>query len=122
MTEPDQGEKRDETRSFARMIAAATAPRAPILEVQGLQMHFVKTKGLLSQREVARIRAVDGVSFDLRPGETLGLVGESGCGKSTVARLLCGLEKPTGGSALFEGRDIVTAKGKDLRQMRRNIQ
>jgi oligopeptide transport system ATP-binding protein len=112
----------DETRNFARMIAAATAPRPPILEVQDLEMHFVKTKGLLMPREVARIRAVNGVSFDLRPGETLGLVGESGCGKSTTARAVLQLHRPTHGKVLFEGKDLVHTRGEELRKVRKNLQ
>jgi oligopeptide transport system ATP-binding protein len=94
----------------------------PVLRVTDMVKHFPLTRGIVFKKQIGAVKAVDGVSFDLLPGETLGLVGESGCGKSTVARLLTGLEKPTAGSAFFEGQDIVTAKGKDLRRMRRNIQ
>ena len=94
----------------------------PILQVRDMVKHFPLTRGIVFKRKIGAVKAVDGVSFDLHAGETLGIVGESGCGKSTVARLLTGLEKPTSGSALFRGQDIVTAKGKDLRRMRRNVQ
>jgi oligopeptide transport system ATP-binding protein len=110
------------TVNIADMILAATAPRAPILEVKDLEMHFVKTKGLLLQREAARIRAVNGVSFELKPGETLGLVGESGCGKSTTARAVLQLHRPTAGQVLFEGRDLCRLGGEALRLVRRNLQ
>jgi len=94
----------------------------PVLQVRDLRKYFPITRGIVFKRHVGDIKAVDGVSFDLMPGETLGIVGESGCGKSTVARLLTGLEVPTGGSALFDGHDIMTAKGRDLRSIRREVQ
>jgi oligopeptide transport system ATP-binding protein len=110
------------TVNLLDMIAAATAPRPPILEVKGLEMHFIKTQGVVFPREVGRIRAVNGVSFDLRPGETLGLVGESGCGKSTTARAVLQLHRPTGGSVLFEGADLCRIDGEPLRKVRKNLQ
>ena len=93
----------------------------PILEAQGLRRHFVLDRRGLWGR-AARLRAVDGVSFRVHPGETLGLVGESGCGKSTVGRLLLGLERPDAGSIVFEGRSIVGQKPAQWRAMRRSAQ
>jgi oligopeptide transport system ATP-binding protein len=94
----------------------------PIIEVRDLVKHFPVRVGVLFKRTVGQVRAVDGVSFDLRPGETLGVVGESGCGKSTLAQVLMRLEPPTSGSARFEGRDIFRMRGGELRRLRRNIQ
>ncbi|MBI5439885.1 MAG: ABC transporter ATP-binding protein [Deltaproteobacteria bacterium] len=84
-------------------------------------MYFPVTRGLL-RREVAQVKAVDGVSFQLRRGETLGLVGESGCGKTTVARCLLRLCEPTGGQIFFEGRDIGHLPRRKLRPLRRRLQ
>jgi len=94
----------------------------PILDVRGLVKHFHIGGGFLFGRQAAVIRAVDDVSFDLRRGETLGLVGESGCGKSTVARTLLRLEEPTAGQALFHGSDVFTAGERALKDIRRRIQ
>ncbi|MEU7678036.1 dipeptide ABC transporter ATP-binding protein [Micromonospora taraxaci] len=93
-----------------------------ILSVDNLVKHFPITQGVLFQRQVGAVKAVDGVSFELRRGETLGVVGESGCGKSTLARLLMRLETPTSGSATLEGRDLFKASGGELRRVRRNMQ
>ncbi|GLZ34538.1 ABC transporter ATP-binding protein [Lentzea sp. NBRC 105346] len=93
-----------------------------ILEVRDLVKHFPVTRGVLFKSTIGQVRAVDGVSFDLKRGETLGVVGESGCGKSTLAQVLMRLEPPTSGSALFEGEDIFKMKGGALRRLRRNIQ
>ena len=94
----------------------------PILKVQDLEMHFPIEEGILFTREVARVRAVNGVSFHLQPGETLGLVGESGCGKSTTARAVLQLHRPTAGKVLFQGEDLTQLSGERLRQVRRNLQ
>ncbi len=94
----------------------------PILRVEHLVKHFPVLKGVVLKRQVGTIKAVDDVSFDLKKGETLGLVGESGCGKTTVARTLLRLEKPTSGSAFYEDQDIFGARGKALRGLRRHIQ
>jgi oligopeptide transport system ATP-binding protein len=94
----------------------------PLLRVEGLVKHFPLTQGLLFRKHVGDVKAVDGVSFDLRRGETLGIVGESGCGKSTLARLLVRIETPTAGRALFEGRNIFDLDGPDLRRLRRDLQ
>ncbi|KAB8180716.1 ABC transporter ATP-binding protein [Microbispora catharanthi] len=93
-----------------------------ILEVRDLVKHFPLTQGIVVKRQIGAIKAVDGVSFDLHRGETLGIVGESGCGKSTLAKLLMALERPTSGSVRIHGRDIATARGGELKRMRRNIQ
>lgn len=94
----------------------------PILEVRDLVKHFPVTRGVLFRRTIGHVRAVDGVSFDLAPGETLGVVGETGCGKSTLAQVLLRLTKPTSGSARFEGRDIFRMNGSELRKLRRDVQ
>ncbi len=94
----------------------------PLLEVRDLVKHFPIKAGLLIEREVARVRAVDGVSLTLHEGETLGLVGESGCGKSTLCRLILQLLTPTSGSVRFQGRELVGRSRRDLRPVRRDIQ
>jgi oligopeptide transport system ATP-binding protein len=92
-----------------------------LLHVDNLMMHFPIRRGVF-QRQVGAVRAVDGVSFDVTRGETLGLVGESGCGKSTTGRTILQLYKPTAGDVSFEGVNLVTLKGEQMRQMRRKIQ
>ena len=94
----------------------------PLLEVTDLVKHFPIKSGVLVDREVARVRAVDGGSLTLRDGETLGLVGESGCGKSTVCRAIMQLVAPTSGSVRFAGRELVGLSARQLRPMRREIQ
>jgi peptide/nickel transport system ATP-binding protein/oligopeptide transport system ATP-binding protein len=93
----------------------------PIMEVRDLVKHFPVRAGFL-QRQVGAVQAVDGISFDVMRGETLGLVGESGCGKSTTARLLLRLMPPTAGSIRFEGEEISSAKGPRLKDLRREMQ
>ena len=92
-----------------------------LLHVDDLKMHFPIYRGVF-QRQVGAVRAVDGVSFDVKRGETLGLVGESGCGKSTTGRTILQLYKPTSGSVTFDGTDLVKLKGEQMRQMRRKMQ
>ena len=92
-----------------------------LLHVDELKMHFPIYRGVF-QRQVGAVRAVDGVSFDVKRGETLGLVGESGCGKSTTGRTILQLYKPTAGSVTFDGTDLVKLKGEHMRQMRRKMQ
>jgi oligopeptide transport system ATP-binding protein len=93
-----------------------------VLEVEDLVKHFPLTQGIVFKRRIGEVKAVDGVSFELRKGETLGIVGESGCGKSTLAKLLMRLEEPTSGKAVFKAQNIFELRGKGLRAMRRNIQ
>ncbi|MEV8531201.1 dipeptide ABC transporter ATP-binding protein [Streptomyces sp. NPDC051211] len=99
-------------------------PETPeaILEVRGLVKYYPLTRGILFKKQVGAVKAVDGVDFTLRAGETLGIVGESGCGKSTVAKLLVHLERPTAGSISYKGEDISKLSGKALKAVRRNIQ
>lgn len=92
-----------------------------ILKVNDLKMHFPIYRGVL-QRQVGAVRAVDGISFNVLRGETLGLVGESGCGKSTTGRAILQLYKPTAGEVHFEGVDLIKLRGEELRQMRRKMQ
>ena len=101
---------------------ADVVDRDILLDVQDLKMHFPVTAGILFQRKVADIKAVDGVDFFVRRGETLGLVGESGCGKTTTGRCILQLYRPTSGSVRFEGRDLCQMKGSELRGMRRQMQ
>jgi peptide/nickel transport system ATP-binding protein len=93
----------------------------PLLAVHDLVKHFPITRGIIFQRKVGAVQAVDGVSFDVRAGETFGLVGESGCGKSTTARLIARLIEPTSGSIRFAGEDVARAKGARLKQLRREV-
>jgi oligopeptide/dipeptide ABC transporter ATP-binding protein len=103
--------------------AAGTAADGDLLlSVRGLKKHFsLKTQGLI-RRMADPVKAVDGISFDLNAGETLGLVGESGCGKSTAGRTVLQLLEPTAGSIVFEGRDITGVHGDDLRHLRSEMQ
>ena len=94
----------------------------PLLNVRDLKMHFPITRGIIFQRQVGAIKAVDGIDFTMYKGETLGLVGESGCGKSTTGRAILQLYRPTAGEVHFEGVDITKSKGEDLRKMRRRMQ
>jgi len=93
-----------------------------LVEVKGLKMHFPITQGIIIQRKVGAIKAVDGLDFFVRKGETLGLVGESGCGKSTTGRAILQLYRPTAGEVWFEGDNLVEMKGEKLRRMRRKMQ
>ncbi len=94
----------------------------PLLSVEGLTKHFPVMDGFIVKRQVGAVQAVDDVSFTVGAGETLGLVGESGCGKSTTGRLLIRLIKPSAGRIVFEGRDLATIDGPELRALRRDIQ
>ncbi|GAA2776257.1 dipeptide ABC transporter ATP-binding protein [Kitasatospora sp. CM 4170] len=94
----------------------------PILAVEDLVKHYPLTQGIVFKRQVGAVKAVDGVSFELRRGETLGIVGESGCGKSTLAKVLMNLERATSGRVLFKGEEITRLSGAGLKAVRRNIQ
>ena len=99
-----------------------TPESKPLLEVSGLQMHFPVTEGIVINRKVGEVKAVDGIDFTVRRGETLGLVGESGCGKTTTGRCILRLEKPTAGAILYDGVDIARLERRDLVALRRRIQ
>jgi peptide/nickel transport system ATP-binding protein/oligopeptide transport system ATP-binding protein len=94
----------------------------PLVQVRGLVKHFPLTRGIVIQRKVGAVQAVDGVDFDVMRGETLGLVGETGCGKSTTARLIMRLLEPTAGEIRFDGQDITALKGSRLKAIRREMQ
>ena len=93
-----------------------------LLEVKDLKMYFPVTSGIIFQRKIADVKAVDGLTFSIMKGETLGLVGESGCGKTTTGRAILQLYKPTEGSIVFEGQDLTELSGSEMRAMRRKIQ
>jgi len=96
--------------------------RQILVQVDNLKKHFPITRGIIVQRQVGAIKAVDGISFHIFRGETLGLVGESGCGKSTTGRTVLQLYRPTDGDVLFEGESLVEMKGERLRRQRRKMQ
>ncbi|MBN1994559.1 MAG: ATP-binding cassette domain-containing protein [Anaerolineae bacterium] len=93
-----------------------------LLSVKNLKMYFPITKGIIFQKHVGDIKAVDDITFEVKKGETLGLVGESGCGKSTTGRAILQLYRPTAGSVIFEDKELTTLKGEGMRRMRRHIQ
>jgi oligopeptide transport system ATP-binding protein len=112
-----------ETASPAIRETRAPAPAAkPLLEVRGLQMHFPITEGMLLRRQIGAVKAVDGVDLAIGRGETLGLVGESGCGKTTMGRCILRLETPTAGQIIYDGVDIAKLPRRDLLALRRRIQ
>jgi oligopeptide/dipeptide ABC transporter ATP-binding protein len=92
-----------------------------LLVVEDLKKHFPVTRGIIFQKQIAAVKAVDGVSFSVRPGETLGVVGESGCGKSTMARCIMRLLDPTAGRIVFDGRDITRLSRAEMRPYRREM-
>ena len=102
--------------------AAPPASASTLLSVTGLHKHFPITRGIMFRRQVGAVQAVDGLDFSVRQGETLGLVGESGCGKTTTGRLLTRLLEPTGGQIVFEGHDITHLRSGKMRPLRRDIQ
>jgi oligopeptide/dipeptide ABC transporter ATP-binding protein len=98
------------------------APGEPLVEVRGLTKHFPITRGVIFQKQIGAVKAVDDISFDILRGETLGIVGETGCGKSTTARLLVRLLDPTGGEVRFQGENIAVHKGPQLKALHREMQ
>ncbi len=102
--------------------SAAAEPGDALLQVKGLVKHFPVTRGIIIRRQVGAVQAVDGLTFSVQPGETLGLVGESGCGKTTTGRLLTRLLEPTGGSIVFDGHDISHLSMSKMRPIRRDVQ
>ena len=113
---PGQRHGGDARRPARRRVTGA------LLTVTGLQKYFPVTRGIIFRRQVGAVQAVDGLDFTVTQGETLGLVGESGCGKTTTGRLLTRLLEPTGGQIVFDGRDITHLRPGQMRPLRRNIQ
>jgi oligopeptide/dipeptide ABC transporter ATP-binding protein len=96
--------------------------RAPLIKLEGVKKYFPITRGIVFQKKIGQVHAVDGVDLEVYPGETLGLVGETGCGKSTLARVVMRLYDPSDGKITFDGKDITKAKGRALRALRRDMQ
>ena len=115
------------TSEMVTWFGAITMPdvnkntNTPFVEVRNVVKHFPITGGMF-MREIASVKAVDGVSLEIRPGDTLGLVGESGCGKSTLGRLILRLEEPTGGDVLFRGESILGYGREKMRALRQQMQ
>ena len=103
-------------------MSVTTTKARPLLEVKGLRMHFPVTEGIVRRHKVGEVKAVDGIDFTVGRGETLGLVGESGCGKTTTGRCILRLEQPTAGEILYDGIDIAKLDRKELLALRRRIQ
>jgi peptide/nickel transport system ATP-binding protein len=110
--------------SAVEATPAPGSPRTaqPLLRLEGVVKHFPITRGIILQKKVGAVRAVDGVDLEVYPGETLGLVGETGCGKSTLARLAMRLHDVTDGKVSFDGRDITHIRGEELQALRRDMQ
>src|SRR4029079_16834729 len=114
----------DQTRARTAAVATTTESADPILKVDALRKYFsvpLSGSGAFSSK-IATVKAVDDVSLSIAPGETLGLVGESGCGKTTVGRTVLKLEEPTDGTICFAGEDITHRSAKNMRELRRGIQ
>ncbi len=99
-----------------------SADGSPLVEVKNLVKHFPITQGIIFQKQIGAVKAVDDISFEVKRGETLGIVGETGCGKSTTARLLVRLLDPTSGQVIFDGEDIAKRKGDSLKALHREMQ
>jgi oligopeptide/dipeptide ABC transporter ATP-binding protein len=103
-------------------VSSRDTTAEPLVEVRDLVKHFPISRGIVVRRRIGAVQAVDGVSFDVRRGETLGIVGETGCGKSTTARLIMRLLDATGGEVRFDGQDVARLKGARLKAVRREMQ
>ena len=108
--------------AMAEALQAPSGPGDNLLRVEGLKVHFPVTEGVVVQKHVGSVKAVDGVSFELRRGETFGLVGESGCGKSTTALAVLRMLTPTAGRIVFEGQDVTHLDAAQMRPIRRRMQ
>jgi peptide/nickel transport system ATP-binding protein len=109
-------------RAEAAPRASASSEGQVLLDVSGLEKHFPVTRGIFIQRKIGAVKAVDGLNFSVNRGETLGVVGETGCGKSTMGRLLSRLLEPTGGKIMYDGQDITHRSTRQMRPLRREIQ
>ena len=103
-------------------MVTTTANEAPLIQVNNLKKYFPVTKGLILMKTIGHVQAVDSINFTIRQGETLGLVGESGCGKTTTSKLLLRLERPTEGEILLDGKDIQSFRGSELQDYRTTVQ
>jgi oligopeptide/dipeptide ABC transporter ATP-binding protein len=108
--------------SVSTAVPTTADGAGPLIQVKGLQKHFPITRGILISHRIGAVRAVDGIDLEVGRGETLGIVGETGCGKSTTARLIMRLLEPTSGQVIFDGTDITHAKGRRLKAVRREMQ
>lgn len=108
--------------STATATALAPEPDDVLIETEDLRVHFPVRRGTIFEKTIGHVKAVDGVSFSVHRGETLGLVGESGCGKTTIGRCMLRLERPTGGDIRFEGRSVSSLFGDDAQSYRRQVQ
>ena len=114
--------KSSENKSSMTETNAPAGSQGPLVQIKGLKKHFPVTKGAILQRTVGHVKAVDGVSFSIAKGEALGLVGESGCGKTTIARCILKLLEPTDGAILFDGQDIERLDKQSTGLFRRRVQ
>ncbi|WP_122263209.1 ABC transporter ATP-binding protein [Ornithinimicrobium cerasi] len=110
------------TTTVQQPEGAGTPEADVLLDVRGLKVHFPIKKGVIFDRTIGHVYAVDGIDLQIRRGETYGLVGESGCGKSTLGRAILQLESPTAGEVVFDGTDLASLKGEQLRRQRRHMQ
>jgi len=107
---------------MSNVLASSNRQSEPLVRVQNLVKHFPVTRGIIVQRTVGAVKAVDDISFDIMPGETVGMVGESGCGKTTAGRTLLGLYPATSGHVLIDGHDVHSAQGAEMMAIRRKAQ
>ncbi|MGH2806456.1 MAG: ABC transporter ATP-binding protein [Actinomycetota bacterium] len=110
------------TETAAQLKPVGKPAGEPLVSVKNLRKYFPITQGILFQKQIGQVHAVDDITFDVYPGETLGLVGESGCGKSTAARVITKLLEPTAGQIMFEGQDITNYSRREMRPLRREMQ